>query len=293
MTHWGMTREYGRPRSSRIAVSVPGSAFIVAICLQTTIAWLNMRDAVLGRMNDVRNERLKHEFLSCLAQRWPVMAAVAQQFLDRNLARNPERMAYGVNIADLALQEEFECIMCEPTDVVIDSARFLALENKVNAIIKRWVDGVKKQFRAVAQGSTPRSVNALALATTVFATSPSGAGYQRTFPAIIAPLRPYSSTSFGHTVKSIYAGFARRQRELPFELGPEVTVVTPEENMLRIVQMCGKDPRKATAKEMDALDTRFVVNGHCTTNWRGAVSSISLIVRTVLTRRALVDGIRC
>ena len=236
-----------------------------------------MRSELLSRMKDVKAQRLAHEVWESWTQRWPILQEATNELLDRYFARYPEKILYGLCVADLATQKEFRRIMCEPPSAVVDKARFLALEDAMEAIIERWRARVDSQFRGLfvkAKIATPKNVDVLTLATTVF----SGCDWPRAFkwfPQVVSDyeVRPYTPDYAG---KDAYLKFVHKQdcdgsRYMGCSRA-SIRPVKPNKSVRMIIEMCGKDPDTATAAEMDVLDVRVVSKESVIMDWRTAVS---------------------
>ena len=228
-------------------------------------------------MKDVKTQRLAHEVWVSWEKRWTILREAGKELLDRYFARHPEVTLYGLDIVELSLQKEFRRIMCEPPDVTVDKARFLALEGQMEAIVERWRARIDGQFRGLftkAKITSAKNVDVLALATTVF----SGCDWpyiRKGFPEVVDDVA-VRAVDPEYQGKESYIKFVQGQ----YHDGSRYTgcaksslrAVKPNAAMQKIVKMCGKNPSTATAADMDALDVRFVSKGSSIQDWRAVVS---------------------
>lgn len=250
-------------------------------------------------MKDVKAQRLERGTWVIWTQRWAVLDTVGKDLLDRYHAKHPEMTLYGLHIADLALEEEVRNIMCKPPDVVVAKEQFLALEGAVKVIADRWQTRVSMQFGSLlAKGkiAAPKNIDVLTLATTIF----SVCDWPRThkeFPEVVGNHAVRHDQ--GCVGEDAYKKFvcARYGSHYAGCTGTDIRPVKHKNIMRTIVEICGKDPDKATAAEMDALDVRLIsVAPTIARNWRSAVSSFypsGLLMRRIhgpLNRCAALHG---
>ncbi|EPS96595.1 hypothetical protein FOMPIDRAFT_1053093 [Fomitopsis schrenkii] len=266
---------------------------IKAVCVPkelTNNAWSKMRAEVVQCMTNVQTERLQHEFQMLLKRRYAVLVDAGNELLDRQFAKRPELLAYGLNTADLALQNEFRAIMCRPSDVEIARSDFLALDDRMDVIVERWETYIQKHLRkpvVKAAMVSPRAagIDPLNLATTIFKFGKSDQ-YCNFFPFFTAfncslrtaPPGPRGSLR----VLSPYERFVFEKDPGPFRHTGFATtrVVKPSPDVLAIIEMAGQDPDTVTAAEMDALDLRWVDSKNEVHKWRDAIAAASVENRT-------------
>ncbi|KAH9915878.1 uncharacterized protein B0H18DRAFT_1124560 [Fomitopsis serialis] len=241
----------------------------------TEQTWQNMKDEMIECMEHIREERLEHEYMGILAERWPVLESVATEFLDRYLGEHPEMLDYRMNIADLALSKEFRDVMCAPADEVVDQASFLALEGQMDAIVDSWRTRVCKDFRRVLakhKAKRRRGVDPLDLATTLFVVDNSEPGrISMFFPNIVAHSDLRSATQANGT--DTYEKFVYGQEDVRCYFAPDALRPWALTDSIReVIRACGKDPSTATAADLDASDVRLVGDDEAVTTWRGAKS---------------------
>ncbi|KAH9927822.1 uncharacterized protein B0H18DRAFT_1002391 [Fomitopsis serialis] len=246
----------------------------VAKKLTNAVTWQNMKDELAECMEDIREERLEHEYMVLLAKRWPFLKSVATGFLDRYLGEHPEMLDYGLNIADLALSKEFRDIMCAPADEVVDRSRFLALEGQVDAIVERWRTRVCEELRTACTKHKLKvllGVDPLDLATTLFAVNDNPRfSKSRFFPHIVAhsDLR----SALPKSGKDTYEKFVYGLRDVHCYVAPDgLRPLTLPDRIRDIIRVCGKDPDVALAADMDALDLRLVNRYEAIKTWRRAM----------------------
>ncbi|KAH9927815.1 uncharacterized protein B0H18DRAFT_1002352 [Fomitopsis serialis] len=237
----------------------------------TERVWQNAQDELVQCMKHIRKERLEHEYEAMLTARWSVLKSAGDEMLDRSFGRRPELMDYGIGFEDLALFKEFRDIMCAPADEVVDRARFLALEGQLDTLVEKWRTRICKHLRGLLSKykiKSPRGVDPLDLATTLFEFTESSFPRIEPFPNVIAPNALRFPTP--RTRRDAYEKFVywQARADLSF-IGTALKPLKPNAFVRRVIQLCGKDPDTATAREMDALDVRLVSDEIVT--WRGAV----------------------
>lgn len=237
----------------------------------TDRVWQNAQDELVQCMREIRKEILEHEYVAMLTARWSVLESAGNEMLDRFFGRRPELMDYGIGFEDLALFKEFRDIMCAPGNEVVDRARFIALEGQLDTLVEKWRTRICKDLRGLLSKykiKSPRGVDPLDLATTLFQFTESSFTCIEPFPNVIAPdaLRfPTPKTRRDAYEKFVYW---RARADLSL-IGTALEPLKPNDFVRRVIRLCGKDPDTATVKEMDALDVRLVSDEIVT--WRGAV----------------------
>ncbi|KAH9927807.1 uncharacterized protein B0H18DRAFT_1210527 [Fomitopsis serialis] len=242
----------------------------------TDRVWLNIQSELIHCMEGIREERLEHENTPMLTERWSILESAGKEILDRHLAKHPEMLDYGLNIADLALTTEFREIMCAPADQVVDRTSFLALEEQIDVIIEDWRTRVCEEFRKpFVEGKikvkAPRGVDPLDLATTAFAIYKPHKSPSAFFPNIVASSGVRSATR--EEGRNMYERFIYGRKDIHCYVPPTPDLCLMRDcNAPEIIRSCGLDPDTATAKDMDALDARWVRNVTRTiVTWRTAV----------------------
>ena len=100
------SRQSGSRRNLRIVVSVDLDTSHLTDNVYLTscfLAWNDMSVEMVARMEDVRAQRLERGVMATMPQRWDALNSVGDQLLERQFSRRPELLAYGINLADLAL----------------------------------------------------------------------------------------------------------------------------------------------------------------------------------------------
>ncbi|TFY61351.1 hypothetical protein EVJ58_g4569 [Rhodofomes roseus] len=241
----------------------------------TDRVWQKIQSEVIQLMEDIRAERLEHEYTVMLTERWSVMKSVAKGLLDRYLSEHPEMLEYGLNIADLALTKEFREVMCAPEDEVVGSARFLALEGQMNTIVESWRSRIRKEVQElfVKHGiPTPRYGDPLDLVTTVFEDVRSSE--RSFFPRIVShkALRSAKPEAGGDAYEEFVYGLDDVHC---YETCSMLRPLPTNDAMREVIKLCGKDPDVASVQEMDALDLRLLDKYGRIRTWRGAVMASS------------------
>lgn len=234
-------------------------------------------------MARVRAERLQLEYEALFALRYEHLISACNELLDRQFSKRPILLVYGLNAADLALQDEFSAIMCRPSDASVEKADFLVLEDKMDAIVERWTTHIQELLRKCVMEAnvvSPKAagIDPLELATTIFRFGkkdvrcnffPIFAGglecsFRRATPDLGRELSPYEKLVFA-------VGSERRIN--PFrDAGLKKTrVIAPNADVRAIIEMAGQDPDTVTVTKMDTLDLRWVTDDRVY-GWRNAVS---------------------
>ncbi|TFY61347.1 hypothetical protein EVJ58_g4570 [Rhodofomes roseus] len=237
----------------------------------TDRVWQNMQSEILQCMNGIRKEREEHEYNLVMAGRWSVLQNAGRELLDRYIGEHPELITYGLDVADLALFQEFRKIMCVPADESVNRADFLALESQMDTMVERWRTHICKQLRGsfvTCNIETPSWKNPLDLATTVFELPIRGLA---SFPSVVANVAV--RFPMPRSRRSAYEKFVYGQTRADSTItGLKIKPMKPNGVMRAVIQLCGKDPDWATAEDMDALDKRLInedVDEIVT--WRGAI----------------------
>ncbi|TFY59650.1 hypothetical protein EVJ58_g5647, partial [Rhodofomes roseus] len=241
----------------------------------TDRVWQNMQDEIVRSMDSIRQERLEHEHRSLLTARWPILESAGGELLHRYIGDHPELSAYGLYIADFALLKEVREVMCTPANEIVDEASFLALEGQMDTMVERWRARICKQLRGLFikhKVKTPRGMNPLDLATTVFDLNPYGYTTVATFPSVLTYSDTVRYPCTPKSRRSTYEQFVYEQEGVDSEFtSDKIKPKEPNDHMRRVIQLCGKDPETATAKEMDALDIRLVSEpSDVVVTWLGA-----------------------
>ncbi|EPS96594.1 hypothetical protein FOMPIDRAFT_1053092 [Fomitopsis schrenkii] len=247
----------------------------------TDRAWTDMSIEVVARMEDVRAQRLEHEAMALMPQRWAALEDAGHELLERQFAKQPELLAYGLNIADLALQDEFRALLCSPPDVPVDGAAFLALDGQMDVIVERWTGHVREALRELvvqAKAVTKRSkgIDPLDLAMMVFGPKDNAVAgdWCRFFPSVANErvLRT-AGAELGRAV-SPYEEFIYAKSPGPFcdTAGTRLCGPQPTSFVRRVIRMAGLRGDTATAAEMDALDLRWLDHDGFVYTWRELIS---------------------
>ncbi|KAH9915421.1 uncharacterized protein B0H18DRAFT_959338 [Fomitopsis serialis] len=165
----------------------------------TDRVWQNIQSEFIHCMEGIREERLEHEFKPVLAKRWPILVSAGNELLDRYLGEHPDLLAYGFNVGDLAISQEFRNIMNEPADEDVDITSFLALEGHVGTIVERWRTRVCEELRGLFvkhEIKLPEGRDPLELATTLFSGTSTPFWQHAFFPDVVADQRPRFSVDF-------------------------------------------------------------------------------------------------
>lgn len=240
---------------------------------------------VVARMEDVRAQRLEHEAMALMPQRWAALEDAGHELLERQFAKQPELLAYGLNIADLALQDEFRALLCSPPDVPVDGAAFLALDGQMDVIVERWTGHVREALRELvvqAKAVTKRSkgIDPLDLAMMVFGPKDNAVAgdWCRFFPSVANErvLRT-AGAELGRAV-SPYEEFIYAKSPGPFcdTAGTRLCGPQPTSFVRRVIRMAGLRGDTATAAEMDALDLRWLDHDGFVYTWRELVSTLEM-----------------
>lgn len=272
------------------------------LCLCLRIVWRTTGKDLITCMEKAREDRLAYEYLQKLRNRWTSLEVTLTTLLDR-----PEARAYDVGIGDIAFMPEIREVVDAPDDEFMDESSFAEVHENFGEMVERWKVNATKQLRELVMQSRPRpqgsrkakakcaEVDVLKLATTRFhciiCDDRSAALY---YPGVLSHscLRcncrpkeddPYKRFVYGK-LKEVGGSIAILRHLDRLEVAEVSDAATS------VIQLCGKDPKVATVKKMNALGIMLVQGGIIRT-WRNAVcllivSSVSsLIPYTSDTRR--------
>ncbi|KAH9907126.1 uncharacterized protein B0H18DRAFT_1077967, partial [Fomitopsis serialis] len=227
----------------------------------TDRVWNNMRGEMVQIVQNIRDAFPELDFTERLHGRSTALYSALEE-----LVECPEAQADELSHTDIALMPEVREIMCAPEGVEVNRDTFIALRKHMGAMVEGRRSRVHDDLRALltrqrgaseasSESGSGTGVDPLDLATTMFR-SPYRPGIQRQSDAYCAFIAQaawyYSDQLFFHVDLCI--------------------VHKPSEEALKLIQLCGKDPKTVTVKEMDALDVRFVVDDKTIMTWRAAMS---------------------
>lgn len=239
-------------------------------------------------MKNIRFQRLEHE----LEQRLQARQGVFKDAL-LALLNHPQNVAH-IRLGDIALIPEVREVMCSPADVTVTKDSFDAAAAQMQKHSKEFQRRVQDELlgllsklvkedaksdadpkAAALQDEKLSGAKVLGLATTCFLCTKCGRG--QFYPSVLkhACLRkqpPIVETS------DIYGQFVARtiplywSGELPVKVMGVLKACEPHACVAKAFELCGKDSRTVTMKEMDALpDLRFVVGERTVLTWRAVV----------------------
>ncbi|EPS95881.1 hypothetical protein FOMPIDRAFT_89848 [Fomitopsis schrenkii] len=254
----------------------------------TEDAWNSMRVGMERCMKNIRFQRLEHE----LEQRLQARQGVFKDAL-LALLNHPQNVAH-IRLGDIALIPEVREVMCSPADVTVTKDSFDAAAAQMQKHSKEFQRRVQDELlgllsklvkedaksdadpkAAALQDEKLSGAKVLGLATTCFLCTKCGRG--QFYPSVLkhACLRkqpPIVETS------DIYGQFVARtiplywSGELPVKVMGVLKACEPHACVAKAFELCGKDSRTVTMKEMDALpDLRFVVGERTVLTWRAVV----------------------
>jgi len=230
----------------------------------------------------VQNVRSAHPELE-LAERLHGRSTALYSALEE-LVECPEAQADELSKTEIALMPEVRDIMCAPQGAEVNQDTFIALREHMGAMVEGRRSRVCDDLRALltrARGANEASTESdsgtgadpLDLATTMFRSPNAGSSERERFlfyPEILRYRHRYKAGS------DAYCDFIAQAMWLfsdsLFFRVDLCLVHKPSEEALRLIQLCGKDPKTATVKEMDSLDVRFVVDDKTIMTWRAAMS---------------------
>lgn len=250
---------------------------------------------VVARMEDVRLQRLEQEAIAIMPQRWAVLESAGHQLLERQFARRPELLAYGMNVADLALQREFRALMCSPIDTSNDTAAVLELDGQMDEIADSWTEHIRATLHEMvvkAKVVTKRSqgVDPLDLAMITFGPKKASASSKWCgfFPSVVGRHIPRTGLESGTTL-SPYEEFVYAKSPGPFRDAAcrHIYVRKPTHLARTVIKMAKLKADTATATEMDALDLRWLDSDNRIYTWREIVS----VPKTLESARGLIRAL--
>lgn len=238
-----------------------------------------MYDNVIWCMEQTRKKRIEaHTRMLVDIRRY------ALQALLQALAARPEARRYQMSLCDIALLPEFRAVALGPR--LVDDGDVAPLHAEFSHAVERWrlraYAGLRELVAADTGGCAGPGpgVDPLELATTKFRCE----CYRHKnealfFPAILSHRCPPTPTSDGYeeAIRGVLTDpFARM---LGLEEGvwrhDIFSVDETSELSRRLVELCGMDPGRATAKDMDDAGVWFVLDDESVMSWRAAVRRTS------------------
>ncbi|KAH9912711.1 uncharacterized protein B0H18DRAFT_1052651 [Fomitopsis serialis] len=243
-------------------------------------AWQNMRGDMVKCMQQTRQERLEHELRYSLPKRWPDL-----EFALEELVQHSKAQVYCLGLGDIALSPQIRQIMCAPENEEVNFTNFTALRGCMGQVVEEWVSYVSNDLRGLltprqsggsaaklTAADTRNTVDPLELATT-------------SFRCLICNHRLYYPGALAHAClraplfqrghDDVYGQFLSKKFKNHGHLlaicFDRLGVSAPSADALKLIELCGMDPKVVTAKEMDALDVRFVRNNEDVMTWRSAM----------------------
>ncbi|KAH9832268.1 uncharacterized protein C8Q71DRAFT_840660 [Rhodofomes roseus] len=239
----------------------------------TEHGWRKVQGEIINFMQGIRTERLERQLCETLKTRWPIFKAAGRVLLDEYLNKYPQARTWGLNLADLAFTAAFREVMCVSTDVQVEKHSFMKLREDIDAIVEGWrvrICSELCQFIGRQTGQPPKDMDWLRLATTMFRCKRCSGQQLLFYPYLVAHrcLRHVSSIS---AARGSYYGSVCAYIGVPCI--PEVNAleVFTSSVVRRVVRFCGKNPKTATAREMDALNGTWLVRGNMIMTWRAAI----------------------
>ena len=235
-----------------------------------------MYDNVIWCMEQTRKKRIEaHTRMLIDIRRYALQAL---------LQARPEARCYHMSLCDVALLPEFRAVALGPR--LVDDGDMAPLHAEFGHAVERWrlraYAGLRELVAADTGGRAEPGVDPLELATTKFR-----CGCYRHknealfFPAVLShrcPPQPAwapnpTSDGYGEAIRGVLTGsFARMLglRECVWR-HDAFSVDETSELSHRLVQLCGMDPGRAMAKDMDDAGVWFVLDDESVMSWRAAV----------------------
>ncbi|KAH9843663.1 uncharacterized protein C8Q71DRAFT_8756 [Rhodofomes roseus] len=249
----------------------------------TERSWQNICEEMVKCMEAVRAKRLALELTKRLNGRWKAMESALSILYDHQEIRNR-----GLSYGDIALMPEFREIMCSPPDVEVNKESFMALEANIGKHAEQWYMRMQDELRALLIQSADKDsngetapdeadVDALELATTIFRCERCAEVmfYSQVMKHRCFRRVPYwqqaGSDAYRKFVSGRLTGYSYAFQR-PTVVEGLLTVNNPPDEVVRLIELCGKNTRTVRAKEMDALDVRFVRNDKEIMTWRAAMT---------------------
>lgn len=259
-----------------------------------------MREDVLNFMQEVKEARLKREFKQRLEGRFDALKMTLN-----TLANRPEARTCGILYSDIAFIPEIREVMCAPESVLVDEESFRAVHETFGDMVEAWkrnavdelrklVNKRRKPRKTKAKGKGKKKVaeaeavvDPLELATTLFSCENHCGTTPLFYPGILAhrcfrmPHMPFSDVYCNFIREHYECSSGGRQWWPSTGVGKYTVrddlVVNPRavpKYAKQIITLCGRDPKTATASELDDLDVRLVLvkeDGKHVVTWREAV----------------------
>lgn len=241
--------------------------------------WASIEGELIAFMEAVRHGRLRREARERRDRRWEIFKKVGPLLRHVYLKTHPDLRMYGLNIADLAHTPEISEIINAPESTTVDEHSFAALQPRMETIVEGWRLRTCEALRNLVRAETdyPEGVEPLCLATTMFACGTCTQSYL-SFPDILTHpcQRPKYLPGEDPMLNRKAAQKPQTHRfgdeTVGFPLALSLRKYQRSEEAWFVVQLCGKDPMRTTAGEMDSLGVRLVQDKAIMT-WRAAVGA--------------------
>ncbi|KZT74586.1 hypothetical protein DAEQUDRAFT_682638 [Daedalea quercina L-15889] len=248
----------------------------------TDDAWEEMREEVTDIMQKIRGAHPHLHITEKLHGRLGALTCALKV-----LVQCPEIQAARMTVGDIALMPEVRDIMSSPEDVKVEESDLTVLQGQMGDMITRWQSRVHDYLRSLlaqaegtnGDGDVPSGVDPLDLATTMFRCRLCHCNWEVFYPNILHHqcLRgrhtdlPKSDVYGTYILGNIDWRSLSRTSKYPYQIQGSVVAHTPSEKARELIRLCGKDPKTVTAKEMDAMDVRFVQDAGNIMTWRAAM----------------------
>ncbi|KZT74573.1 hypothetical protein DAEQUDRAFT_807678 [Daedalea quercina L-15889] len=251
----------------------------------TDHAWENMRDGVVDIMRKVRNAHPNLRFHMMLQKRLDALQDALKEFV-----MCPEAQAAGLTMGDIALMQEVRDIMCSPAGVRIEKGNLTALRDQMGTMAERWRASTHDDLRSLLAADSvgkqptgsdlPNNVDPLELAVTMFRCKLHLSRGEVFYPNVLQhhclrnhwPKLPPSDIYGNYIINNIsWWSLSPTFGPCAFSAKDCLVVHKPSKKALELIELCGKDPKTVTAKEMDAMGVRFVQDNGDIMTWRAAV----------------------
>ncbi|KAH9935794.1 uncharacterized protein B0H18DRAFT_423867 [Fomitopsis serialis] len=240
----------------------------------TDRGWAKIRDEVVAKMQEIKDFRLRTERRALLRTRLNMLKAAVTAARTTPTKRTVED-EYKPKFQNLAFMPVFREFVDAPNDVVVNQEAFAALMPRLPLLDEQWQKESREQLRAKLADHVDAQDGAdvLNLAVAVFKC--------KGCPRILGHPQVLAHECVGSLLMES-PGQHDDYLKLVVDVGykypwnaDHIQVVTELERVRAIIEICGKDPKVATQKDMDDADLRVVYDspydGGRVMSWRRAV----------------------
>lgn len=251
--------------------------------------WSDAYNDLLQCLKQIRQDRITVQTKALKENGWGALKTVLQA-----LAARPEARRYRMTPADIALLPEVRAVALGTR---MSDENVNALHAQFGEAVEQWrlraCAKLRELVRASIQPEEPASdeaeVDPLELSTTKFkCRCCKDENEALFFPEVLSHRCSLDSETQPRPTSDAYEVFVHEQLsgassnlEGRVWMLSELVVDETSEHSRKLVGLCGKDPKTATAKEMDEAEIWFVLDDESIMSWRAAVSTVPMLQRLV------------